>query len=844
MKRFLCSVKNRNGISIISILGIISLWLFLLFFHFLPVNAQQVSVDDAMLVAKRFMVASRHSKAYAKVDESMHLAYTGEVGGIKHYYIFNSDIPDGGYVIVGGDASAREVLGYSLTGTFDFDSAPDNVKWWLGQYDIQIAKGIEYAVTHEDMGDRKIAKSAPEWNIVEPMITTKWGQGYPYNSAIPSLGPAFIGNNAIATGCVATAVAQVMKKYNYPISGVGEAECKVMLNGVKFSANFETIYDWNNMLDDYIGTAYYDNQALAVGTLMYHIGVAVDVRYGLLNGYGSSALLAKVPAALVNHFKYDKGIRYRNRIYYTDDEWERIVYEELAAGRPVLYGGYANDESTDGHVFVCHGYKGNGLFAMNWGWEGHCDENGYVLSGSKILVPNLTGEGNYADSKSFSNSQEIVTNIMPDAGNDYSKELRWYSAGVDVYNVERGKQFQLDGSVINESTIANMNNVDLGVRMRNINTNEISYCVLSHNLDFKNGHGYNLLGWKIFTNTLKEGEYSVALVYKEQNEEWVDALVDGELPVITISESQSEYLITSEPTVGNSNYATVDVEKLQVRFNVQNNTKEDINRTFKSYVFSDETKKSVVMLQNDVLLPAGEEIEVVLPCKYTWGDLKEGESYSVDLRDNTTVLYSYMNMKVVDSKNITILQPDSGWLSLILPFESDQLDGMRVFACKGVHNNVLVVTEVNRIEQCKPYLVFCDKGEYSFSGPNVPSLFETYSDGLLNGILIEDYHAQGNDWILRKDEHGFAYRYVENIADSAVPQYSCVLNWNASHDSNAVYVMLPDIESGSSLANMKIDANTSFVDLYTLDGVRIRALSKGINMVRMNDGRILKVLNR
>lgn len=168
------------------------------------------------------------------------------------------------------------------------------------------------------------------------------------------------------------------------------------------------------MLDSYNDT-YTTEQANAVATLMYHCGVAVNMDYGLIGNGGSGANLADIPIALTTYFGYDKSAQKVERKYYTDDEWTDLIYSELLAGRPLLYGG-KDVYKGEGHRFVCHGYNADdNTFAINWGWGGSHDGN-FTLMGVDGLQLKGTGIGGAGEGASYTNYQDIIINVMPDQG--------------------------------------------------------------------------------------------------------------------------------------------------------------------------------------------------------------------------------------------------------------------------------------------------------------------------------------------------------------------------------------------------------------------------------------------
>lgn len=377
----------------------------------LTASAQQISKEAAAQTARAFWSAGNRMKGVNKAmaTGAPMLSYTAEKDGKAQFYIFNNSATDG-FVIVGGDEKAQQILGYSNTASFDYDSAPANVKWWLSQYQMQICEASNEATVPVPA-----KAAATNRQDVEDLITTKWNQDAPFNSAIPNL-PGATGYNAFATGCVATAMSQVMKKFEWPdTTGIGKNEYQRIYGNdtIVFSANFgDTHYAWEEMKDRY----YSYQTADEVAKLMYHAGVSVNMEYGTIAEGGSGSYATSIAPALVNYFGYDKGSSYHFREHYTTTEWEDLIYAELVAGRPVIYSGQSG---AGGHTFLCHGYDASAnRFSINWGWGGLYD--GYfALSGTNALKPNGTGIGGGAAGASYVYEQEVLIGIRPDVGGDY-----------------------------------------------------------------------------------------------------------------------------------------------------------------------------------------------------------------------------------------------------------------------------------------------------------------------------------------------------------------------------------------------------------------------------------------
>lgn len=343
----------------------------------LPAMAQQVSVDEALLAAKHFLASdSQSGKRKANAAGKLSLAYTASNGNKNNFYIFNENDADGGFVIVSGDQRTEAILGYTESGNFDEQQMPENLRAWLNDYALQIKAlgGISDEVALAS------AKKAPSSKpIIYPMVQTKWNQNAPYN------GQSFkVNGEPTATGCVATAMAQIMSLWRYPLTTLppiaGYTYTKT-INNVEGTYTVPAIsshsINWSAMKNSYSSSETNDN----IAWLMRHCGQAVEMAYG----NSSSAATQDCPAAF-RMFGYDKWVRYVKRYAYSIDEWEDLIYKEISEKRAVLLGGQSND---GGHAFVCDGYDGNGYFHINWGWGGK--SNGYFLL--SLLDPDSQGIG-------------------------------------------------------------------------------------------------------------------------------------------------------------------------------------------------------------------------------------------------------------------------------------------------------------------------------------------------------------------------------------------------------------------------------------------------------------------
>ena len=347
-------------------------------------QAKPVDAGKAERLGRNFI---QHKAMFAKTEiNHFALAHTFFAdNGKATAYVFNFD---GGFVIVAADDCYSPILGYSDHGQFDYDSAPDGLLFMLGEVTNEIQRTVEanlpvkaeIASRWENLAETGLMRPEKGTPIVGPLVELKWDQGSPYSMFVPSGCP---------TGCVATAMAQLMKYWNWPAQGTGEHAYE--WNGQTLSANFgETTYDWDNMIPTYSSGAT-DEQKVAVATLMYHCGVSVNMNY---EPGGSGAYSQDVPVSISTYFSYsDHATHISKSANY--DEWIALLKSNIDQHIPIYYSGQS---SEGGHAFICDGYDNDDLFYFNWGWGGA--SNGYFLI-----------DGEHFD---YTGSQAIVYDFIPD----------------------------------------------------------------------------------------------------------------------------------------------------------------------------------------------------------------------------------------------------------------------------------------------------------------------------------------------------------------------------------------------------------------------------------------------
>ena len=320
------------------------------------------------------------------------------------YYVFANG-EDKGFTIVSGDDRMPEVVGYSAQGTYDPDHLPANYVGFMKAYQETVEALLK--------GDAQVSGGLAEvrqWRAeragtaaVAPLLDgIKWDQREPYNNMCP----LYEGTNRSVTGCVATAMAQVMMYYQYPkelettIKAYNTQTYGIQIPEISSGAT----YDWDNMLPDYSKSDYNSAQADAVAKLMYHCGAAVKMDYGPLSGANVT------PAILATYFGYDADLMQDlTRTVFTLQQWMTLIDNELKAKRPILYSGQASD---GGHEFVCDGSDGKGLYHINWGWGGYQD--GYF--DLTILQPQKGGAGSGSAVDGYNRNCSMIIGIAPDNG--------------------------------------------------------------------------------------------------------------------------------------------------------------------------------------------------------------------------------------------------------------------------------------------------------------------------------------------------------------------------------------------------------------------------------------------
>ena len=442
-------------------------------------SAERITEQQALQKAQEFMPNKELKMANPLLVRQKDPKTTmSDVG----YYVFNAE-GNGGFVIIAGNDNIPEILGYSNTGYLNPETAPDNVKWLLELYSY--ASGVKSTVSYKARSRTRSSKA-----VISPLISTTWDQGIPYNSACPQIS----GNNCL-TGCVATALAQVINYNRWPEGMTSSVpEYITQRNQLHLPALEPTSFNWSDMA------------ASDIARLMLYCGQAVKMDYGL---DASGAIPNEEVTALRRVFSYSRTTRFVYRNKYKDADWEELLYTELSEKRPVIYNGYTED-NKEGHTFIVHGYE-DGKFYINWGWGGHAD--GY------FQLTNLNTEVG-----AYNFSQCATIGIQPNTNDPVETanvEVTYFSASEDRYFTydESGRiYFWVSGNIMRVSNEDNTYQVGVGLYDAD---NKLIKVLWEGQQKFTSNDNYWFSENVSIDKELEQGSYSILLISRSgESENW------------------------------------------------------------------------------------------------------------------------------------------------------------------------------------------------------------------------------------------------------------------------------------------------------------------------------------
>ncbi len=414
---------------------------FILSFLFpLTLWAENITEEEALKIAQDFMKAQNKS---FNADLAPNVKSATASASKKGYYVFNG-VDNGGFVIVANDDRVQDkVLGYGGSGHFDYDELPCNVKALMDYYTEVILALDEASAENTTIEESHTEETPIVAASVPALMKTKWNQGDPYNLYCPT-----VNSRRCVTGCVATAMAQIMYYHQWPAKGKGSVSYTSASNKLRLSRDFsQSTYEWSKMKTTY-GTSDSDASRKAVATLMRDCGYAVEMDY---DPNGSGAYSNMPYYAFPKYFDYNsETIRYTygNLINYTA-EWTNIIQSELNQKQPTLF-------CINGHAFVCDGYNSNGYFHFNFGWAGAWDDwyflsyigrDGSYSRGTLFMVHGIKPNGKVTPSvpvtkidldktsATIKDNENIQLNATVSPSNATNKSVTWSSSNTKVATV-------------------------------------------------------------------------------------------------------------------------------------------------------------------------------------------------------------------------------------------------------------------------------------------------------------------------------------------------------------------------------------------------------------------------
>lgn len=363
-----------------------------LLFSFLIIsaNAKQISFNEASTIASEFLNSSVSKRKSAHVNVRAAQSKDSTLSNEEHqpYYVFNADNNEG-FVIIAGDDRAKKILGYSPKGSFSYSHIPTQLNWMLDRYEKQMSNITKSSSTHPSW------KTNTENSEIGDILlkTPEWGQGAPYNSQCP-----IINGVQAPTGCVATAIAIVMKYHNWPLKGYGMYDSYQDDIYPDYSQSGAFSFDWSRQSLNW-DCENTDNFSSDIATNIYLIGKTFRTAYFIDNSYSDDVY--RIGPKLHAFFNYSKDCQSISRNKWNNSDWYSLIRDQIDSGYPVIYFG---KQEINSHAFVCDGYK-DYLFHFNFGWDG-------LFNGYYALDVTDT------DVQPFHDEEGVVINIIPDRHDD------------------------------------------------------------------------------------------------------------------------------------------------------------------------------------------------------------------------------------------------------------------------------------------------------------------------------------------------------------------------------------------------------------------------------------------
>ena len=624
--------------------------------------ANPITREKAMTIAKNYL--KKESPIELRAVEISQAHRAGGLSKDNEFYIFNIAEQDG-FIIVSGDDATAPILGHCDHGEYDADNIPANMQWWLDYYKESIQQIRQDSPTPIT---GKAPKARPT-DVVQPLIQTQWDQDYPYNLLCPTMQ-----GSRCPTGCLATALAQVMYFHKHPQDACEALPAYQTSNNVNMPALDSTTFNWDKMKHHY---GYDDSEESrnAVAELMLYCGQILRMGY---NPGGSGSNPDRLPNDLPHYFHYPNTIHLVSRGGYSIRQWDELLLNELKNNRPVLYCGYTT--AYEGHAFVCDGYNGKGMYHINWGWSGRGDGD-YRIS---VLDANVSGTGGSNTSSRFSVSQSILVGVQAE-GEDCFEPM---SPSVCAYS----RPSLMNREFSRESVSDDFSDISIGsyflwrserggwgsnktIGFALFDEEEVMVDILwQDNKYFWNDYpSYHVAEGLKFGKDVEQGHYTIKMVVNEDNK-WTKAF-NADLNYVSVMIDTNYMALTPVPKA-NFNVTNIDKIGKNLVFTLENPADE-----YNGYLFvlkNDENDKLNAIAYEQVSIEEGStrELSVYL------GDEKldiNNDVFALSVDDNVQDFF-YINVNSKNSK----LTPTTSIINC--NGETNNIVGDRV-SCEATFNN-------------------------------------------------------------------------------------------------------------------------------------------------------------
>ena len=721
---------------------------------------------------------------------------------VDNIYIFSNNE---GFFFLPAYDQAPPLLGYSDNSSVN-NTASDilenpGLRYWLDFYNTELKALTNSADSYESADDSHKSATRADRSPITPLLTTKWNQEAPYNLLCPK-----VNGHETVTGCVATAMAQVMKFHNYPERGNGSHSYFWRPGEEELSFDYAaTPFRWDLMTDTYDDKSS-ESAKEAVAELMYGCGVSVNMHY---EPGGSGAATTQMGISLIDIFNYSPSIWMPNRSFYGYYEWEDMIYSDLEQGLPVLYSGAG---TAGGHQFICDGYSSNGFFHFNWGWGGLSD--GYFL----LTALNPDGLGVGGGAGGFNTSQVATLGVRPKKDGDLPVYLFYNDTRfeAETLDIEAGNDFICTGQYFNYSLSTMPSGSKLGMKFESDNKEIVKFVDGPGVEGYKPYDGRNKL--QIVFPQLEDGVYNITPALFVGGKWYAVRMPIGDPSVVTVT------IADGKATVENQSEATVIVKDIETPSTIYRN--HDFPMSFTVENTGDkEFYSSITPYLADA------EGNLVAKSEFRPIDLMAGAS---ELITDYVCRFSPEKDEVLDAGTYTLIFRDENGKDISKPMEinlavNDEKTVIKISDFRIDEKEP--ITDPSAVKIC--FTISCESGVYYgslhfrvFPGSGGYEVFNTASESIYLTEGESREITMSEDMSSLKD--GWYMSFIYNGSESLTGQADFHLDREAS-----------GIDAVS--ASM-IDDN---VEYYRLDGTRVyrHSLEPGIYIVRKS-GKTFKLYVR